>query len=258
MGSVDLLFEPELSFFLITKYQNCWFPYEYSGTPSIKHLLESLGVPHTEIGSVTVDARLAGLNEQVEHLTRVRIFPACEDALLINNDPDHRREPRFILDNHLGKLARYLRMLGFDALYQNDLDDECLAIRSAEQNRILLTRDRRLLMRKIVTQGYCLRSLDTEVQIIEVVRRYLLINSMQFLTRCLLCNERLCTVEKQAVIDRLEPMTKLYYDQFKICPNCDRIYWKGSHYERMMQSISSWAGLDASPDQIMNQEDGEG
>jgi hypothetical protein len=113
-------------------------------------------------------------------------------------------------------------------------------------------------MRKIVTQGYCLRSLDTEVQIIEVVRRYLLINSMQFLTRCLLCNERLCTVEKQAVIDRLEPMTKLYYDQFKICPNCDRIYWKGSHYERMMQSISSWAGLDASPDQIMNQEDGEG
>jgi len=258
MGSVDLLFEPELSIFLITKYQNCWFPYAYSGTPSIKHLLESLGVPHTEIGSVTVDLRLAGLDEQVKHLTRIRIYPAREDARLQNNDPDRCREPRFILDDHLGKLARYLRMLGFDALYQNDLDDECLAILSAEQNRILLTRDRRLLMRKIVTQGYCLRSLDPEVQIIEVMKRYSLLISTQFLTRCLVCNERLCSVEKQAIIDRLEPMTRLYYDHFKICPNCDRIYWKGSHYERIMQSISSWAEPDASPEYIMKYEDGEG
>lgn len=258
MGYVDLLFEPDLSFFLAAKYQNCWFGYEYSGAPSIKHLLESLGVPHTEIGAVSVDSRLAGLDEQVKPLTRIRIYSTREDALKKTIAPDRLGEPRFILDNHLGKLARYLRMLGFDVLYQNDLDDEALATLSAEQNRILLTRDRRLLMRKIVTQGYCLRSLDPEVQVIEVVNRYLLINWMQLLKRCLVCNNLLCSVDKQAVIDRLEPMTRLYYEKFKTCPNCRRIYWKGSHYERMLKTISGWASLITLPEQFMNYEDGEG
>ena len=257
MGTVDLLFEPDLSFFLPAKYQNCWFGYEYSGTPSIKHLLESLGIPHTEIGNVTVDTRLAGLNEPVRHSTRIRIYPARDETFITAGAPDHRIEPRFILDNHLGKLARYLRMLGCDALYQNDLDDECLAMLSAEQNRILLTRDRRLLMRKIVTQGYCLRSLDPDVQVIEVVNRYALINWTQPLKRCLVCNEILYHVDKQAIIDQLEPLTTQYYEKFKICPNCSRIYWKGSHYEKMMMKISLWAGLTAMPEHFTNSEDGE-
>ena len=258
MSCVDLLFEPDLSFFLPAKYQNCWFGYEYSGTPSIKHLLESLGIPHTEIGSVTVDTRLAGLDEPVRHSTHIRIYPVREETLLTTGDPDQRSEPRFILDNHLGKLARYLRMLGCDAYYQNDLDDECLAVLSAELNRILLTRDRRLLMRKIVTQGYCLRSLDPDVQVIEVVSRYSLLEWTQPLKRCLVCNAILCFVEKQAIINQLEPLTSQYYEKFKICPNCSRIYWKGSHYEKMMMKISLWAGLTAIPEDFPSSEDGDG
>lgn len=152
---------------------------------------------------------------------------------------------RAVLDNHLGRLAAYLRMLGFDTLYRNDYSDEELAALLAEDSRILLTRDRRLLMRKVVRYGYCLRSLDPLEQLREVIRRFDLLRRKRPFHRCLRCNHPLERVEKSAILDRLEPKTKVYYEEFVRCPACDQIYWQGSHFERMQAMVTE---ISAQPD----------
>ncbi len=146
-------------------------------------------------------------------------------------------EPRFILDCHLGRLAAHVRMLGFDCLYQNDYDDSNMAEIVQHDERILLTRDRRLLMRKVIVNGYCLRSLDPFEQLQEVVQRFELKEKVQPFHRCLRCNHSLDMIDKDIVLDRLEPLTKKYFNEFHICPNCQQIYWKGSHYERMQKVL---------------------
>ena len=142
-----------------------------------------------------------------------------------------------MLDGHLGRLASHLRMLGVDCLYNNGYEDDELAHISVEESRVLLTRDRLLLMRKVITQGYLLRSLNSTEQLHEVVQRYGLVKWVKPFQRCLRCNHQLEPVAKETVLERLEPLTKKYYDEFKLCPACDQVYWKGSHYERMLQLI---------------------
>jgi uncharacterized protein with PIN domain len=195
---------------------------------SIKHLAESLGVPHPEIGEVQVNGQAGMLSTITQDGDRVEVHP------IPNGCPV---EPRFVLDNHLGRLAAYLRMLGFDCLYHNDYDDQGLAKIVREEGRILLSRDRRLLMRKAVTHGYCLRSLDSLEQLSEVITRFDLSKRIVPFHRCLRCNHPLEPVSKEAVLDRLEPLTKLYFDEFQICPACGQIYWKGSHFEKMKRLI---------------------
>ena len=132
-------------------------------------------------------------------------------------------------------------MLGFDCLYQNDYDDLQMADTTHRDGRILLTRDRRLLMRKIVLHGYCPRSLDPLEQLVEVIRRFELTARLQPFHRCLRCNHPLEPVGKDVILDRLEPLTKQYFDEFHLCPACGQIYWKGSHYERMQRLIEQIA-----------------
>jgi len=204
---------------------------------SLKHLAESLGVPHPEIGRVQVNGQEGTLSTITQDGDRVEIHP------IPNGWPV---EPRFVLDSHLGRLAAYLRMLGFDCLYQNDYEDDELAEIVQREGRILLSRDRRLLMRKVLVHGYCLRSLDSIEQLSEVIRRFDLTKRIIPFHRCLRCNHPLEPVEKKTILDRLEPLTKLHFDEFQICPACRQIYWKGSHYERMKklieQTIESKAG----------------
>jgi uncharacterized protein len=197
---------------------------DFQERQSIKHLAESLGVPHPEIGQVLVNGQEGTLGTITQDGDRVDLHP-------IPNG--HPVEPRFVLDNHLGRLTAYLRMLGFDCLYRNDYNDEELAETSQTEERILLSRDRRLLMRKSVTYGYCLRSLDSLEQLTEIIQRFDLIKRVIPFHRCLRCNHLLAPVAKEAILDRLEPLTKLYFDEFQICPACKQIYWKGSHYEKM-------------------------
>jgi hypothetical protein len=146
-------------------------------------------------------------------------------------------EPRFVLDGHLGRLASHLRMLGLDCLYHNGYEDDELMHISVNEDRILLTRDRLLLMHKVITQGYLLRSLDSTEQLYEVVRRYGLVKWVRPFERCMNCNHPLEPVRKESVLEKLEPLTKKYYDDFKLCPGCGKVYWKGSHYERMLELI---------------------
>jgi hypothetical protein len=128
-------------------------------------------------------------------------------------------------------------MLGFDCLYQNDYEDSNMAEIVQREERILLTRDRRLLMRKVILHGYCLRSLNSLEQLTEVIQRFELTDKIQPFHRCLRCNHPLEAVDKGTILHRLEPLTKQYFDKFHICPACGQIYWKGSHYEKMQKLI---------------------
>ena len=204
----------------------------FQGRQSLKHLVESLGVPHPEIGQVQVNSQEAKLSAITQDGDRVEVHPVPNSCPV---------EPRFLLDSHLGRLAAYLRMLGFDCLYRNDYDDAELAGILQRDERILLSRDRRLLMRKVVTHGYCPRSLDSLEQLTEVVGRFDLTKSISPFHRCVRCNHPLEPVSKEAILNRLEPLTKQYFDEFHICPDCEQIYWKGSHYERMQELIEQIA-----------------
>ena len=142
-----------------------------------------------------------------------------------------------MVDANLGKLALYLRILGFDTLYSNSYRDTEIAEVSRDQRRILLTRDRRLLQRSAVTHGYWVRSTDPVTQMREVASRFDLAGMIEPFHRCLRCNSLLVPVDKREILHRLEPKTKKYYDEFRICPECDRIYWKGTHFEHMREVL---------------------
>jgi uncharacterized protein with PIN domain len=217
-------------------------PYPFKGRPSIKHALEALGVPHPEVDLALVDGAPVAFDYLLRDGDRASIYPpftGIDIGGLSRVRPAPLPEARFVLDNHLGKLAAYLRMLGFDSLYRNDFDDVLLAQLASEDGRILLTRDRGLLMRSLVTHGYWLRSKDPRLQLREVVVRFDLAGRAHPFRRCLRCNGLLQPVSKGQVNDRLEPKTRLYYEEFFQCPDCRQVYWRGSHFERMQRFIDA-------------------
>lgn len=232
MSIAHFLFHDRLNDFLQRDQRGQTITVQFRERQSLKHLAESLGVPHPEIGRLQVNGREESLSVIAQDGDHVEIHPIADG---------YPGEPRFVLDGHLGRLAAYLRMLGFDCLYENDYDDEQLAHIAGQEKRILLSRDRRLLMRKSVTDGYCLRSLDSLEQLSEVLKRFDLAPRAIPFHRCLRCNHVLEPVRKEDVIDRLEPLTQKYFDEFHICPACGQIYWKGSHFDRMQKIVNEIA-----------------
>jgi uncharacterized protein len=173
------------------------------------------------------------------------VFESFDIAPLVRVRPAPLRVTRFVLDGHLGRLAGYLRLFGFDVLYRHDYADAELARTSHEEGRILLTRDRGLLKRREVSHGYCVRATDPRRQIVEVLRRFDLFRSVSPFSRCLRCNGVLQPVDREEVLERLPPKTRKYYDEFDLCPSCDRLYWKGSHYERLARLVQEVLALGA-------------
>jgi hypothetical protein len=241
MGLVNIEFLDELNDFLPQRKRDQLLSCEFNGNPSIKHLIESFGIPHPEVGLILVNERSVDFSYQVQPGDEALIYPASPDFDRLSGlflEGNLTIEPRFILDNHLGKLATYLRILGFDANYHNDYQDDELAKVTVDEDRILLTRDRQLLMRKTIHYGYWVRSLLPEEQIVEIIRRFALPDLITPFRRCLRCNIPLEPVEKNSILHRLEPLTNKYFREFHACPTCDRIYWKGSHYDRMVKLIA--------------------
>lgn len=234
------VFSPNLQLLLKRDLRGQPVDMRFQGPQSVKHLIESLGIPHTEIGTLNVDGRSIGLDYITQNGDRIEVQPVAP--------ADLAEEPHFVLDGHLGKLVSHLRMLGLDCLYDNAYEDEELVRISIEEGRILLTRDRLLLMHKVITQGYLLRSLNSTEQLYEVVQRYRLEKWVKPFQRCLNCNHLLEPVEKDLVLDKLEPLTKKYYFDFKLCPACDQVYWKGSHYEKMLRVIENISGGKHKPE----------
>lgn len=235
MSSADFIFYAELNDFLPKKWQNTSFLVAFEDHQTVKHVIECLGVPHIEINHLRANDRAVDLSYHIHDGDLVAVFPVSSAPgpgdIVLQADPGSISS--FVVDNHLGRLAAYLRMLGFDTLYSNDYQDEELARIASQEKRTLLTRDRRLLMRNAILSGYCIRHLDPQGQLIEVVQRFAMQGRILPFQRCLRCNHLLEPVSKEVVLPRLEPLTRLYYDEFHICPACNQIYWKGSHYEHM-------------------------
>lgn len=235
-------FYEELNDFLPKNRRKVEFVRKFEGNPSVKDVIESLGVPHVEVDLILVNSNPVGFGYNLNNDDRVSVYPVFEsmdisDVSLLRGKPV--REIKFVLDVHLGKLARYLRMLGFDTLYENNNDDwEIIRISKAE-NRIILTRDIGLLKVKAVTHGYYVRSQNPKEQLKEVMRRFDLHKSVDPFNRCIKCNGNLVRVEKESIIDRLEPLTKKYFNKFYMCTDCDSIFWEGSHYTKMMVFINN-------------------
>jgi uncharacterized protein len=214
---------------------------------SIKDAIEAVGIPHPEINLIVVNGESVSFDYLVQTGDRISVYPQFNtlDITAISQvQPPPLSEIRFVLDVHLGKLATYLRLLGFDSLYRNDYNDDELAQISSQEQRILLTQDRGLLKRSIVTYGYAVRSDNPEEQTVEILERFKLRPVITPFQRCPRCNGELVFVEKDAIQNQIPYYTRLYYDEFTQCQNCHQIYWKGAHYENI-QSLIDWVKVQA-------------
>jgi uncharacterized protein with PIN domain len=207
---------------------------------SIKDAIESLGIPHPVIDSLTVNDREVGFdhilldNDTVE---ATPLTPPVDPFTPTILRPEALEKISFVVDVNAGRLALFLRMLGFDTVYGNDIRNGRLAEIAQSQNRILLTRDTTLLKRKIIMHGYLLREQNPNRQLVEVVRLYDLSSKIKPLNRCIPCNGLLVPISKEVIMDRLEPLTKKYYHSFHICEDCRKVYWPGSHQEKIYAFI---------------------
>ncbi|MHC5934251.1 Mut7-C RNAse domain-containing protein [Nostoc sp.] len=256
MAIAYFYFHAELNHFLPRHHKQVKISHFFEEKASIKDMIESLGVPHPEVDFIEVNGEYVNFSYIVSDGDTINVYPISARGNIIPSIsvmPEPLSIIRFVLDIHLGKLATSLRLLGFDTLYRNDYEDEKLAQISHSQARILLTRDKGLLMRSLVKHGYYVRNTNPQQQILEVLQRFDLFKLISPFQRCLRCNGLLEAVDKQSIIDHLPENVRCLrrqatqIQQFQRCQDCNRIYWKGSHYERLQQFI----------DGVLNSQKGE-
>ena len=192
------------------------------GTGTAGHVVQAAGVPLTEVGALVADGALVRPEERAPDRLQVhaRGRPQPLDG-----------PPRLLLDVHLGTLARRLRLLGVDTSYVNEADDASLVAQANAEERLLLTQDRRLLMRRALRRGAFVRGARPDDQLADVLDRFRL--PLSPYTLCTACGGQLHDVAKAAVLDRLEPGTRRTQEQFRQCQGCGRIYWRGAHARRL-------------------------
>jgi uncharacterized protein with PIN domain/sulfur carrier protein ThiS len=243
MACARFRFYEELNDFLPPERRKVEFEHRFERRASVKDMIESLGVPHPEIELILVNGEPVDFSYIVADGDRISVYPVFETldvSPLVRLREAPLRDPRFVVDCNLGRLARYLRLLGFDCLYHNGLTDDEVATLSQREGRIVLTRDRRLLHRKIITHGLFVRAERPREQVREVLRRLDLYELSRPYTRCARCNGLLERVDKQSVTARLQPKTRRYYDDFLQCRACGQIYWEGSHHKASRRLIAGF------------------
>lgn len=218
--------------------------YPLSRRASIKDVLESLGVPHTEVGKIILDGeeqRFEKIAENGEHFDIHPLSPALPPTMATILRPDPLKTCcRFLVDINVGRLAGLLRMVGFDA---ENIDGKstsrAIVSKAIREDRILLTRNKDLLKHRELVYGRLVRNQDPDYQLREIINLYALENLLQPFTRCISCNGLLEDVEKEDIIDRLLPLTKKYFNHFRICTDCHKIYWQGSHHDKMTDKLET-------------------
>ena len=251
MSQCSIRFYEELNDFLPLERRRVCFSHDFQRRASIKDMIEALGVPHTEVDLILVNGESVDFSHIVQDGDQISVYPMFESfdiQPLVRVRLRPLRTSRFVLDVHLGKLARYLRLLGFDTLYRNDYDDAELARLASAEQRILLTRDRDLLKRAVVTHGFFVRAIDPRRQIEEVLDRLDLYRTIQPFLRCPRCNGLLAAASKRQVWERLPPKTRLYVEAFWTCGQCGQVYWEGSHLpqiRRFIENLQARAGGEA-------------
>jgi uncharacterized protein with PIN domain len=222
---VILAVAPQLQPLMYSKQRRARLERPLDGVSTIGHLLGSVGIPLTEVGELLVDGSPVGVSSMPESGAVVDVTP--------------RRRPqdgsRFALDVHLGTLARRMRLLGVDTVWRNDFSDDALIELAARESRVILTRDRGLLLRRVVRDAAYVRGNSPDDQLADMLDRFDL--ALAPWTRCLACNGSLEPVEKSTVIERLEPGTRRSYDVFARCTACGQVYWRGAHARHLEQIV---------------------
>lgn len=207
--------------------------YDFTGTPSIKDAIEAQGVPHAEVNSITVNGIPGRLNHKLQSRDQVQAYPYLTNYWSLNYD-----QPKaFIVDAQLGKLAKELRTLGFDSVYDKNFLEQTIIDLAAKKKAIILTRNIELLKNNKLQFGYWLRSQDPKEQTLEVIRYFALVDKIIPFTRCRVCNGQILEVEKHQIVNQIPPLTNMQFEEFFQCQGCHKIYWKGSHYEKMEKYI---------------------
>ena len=247
MITAHFRFYAELNDFLLPALRQRSFSRLCSRDASVKHMIEAFGVPHTEVELILVNGKPVNFLHRLRDGERISVYPRFATLDIASSLP--LRPPaagrRFIADAHLGQLARQLRMLGFDVLYRNDYSDAEVARIAASEGRIVLTRDRDLLIRKEIVHGCYLHALTGDEQVQEVIRRFDLAPSVRALSRCLTCNGVLRMVEKSEVAHRVPQHSRHVYERFYECDCCAQVYWEGSHVVRMRQRVQGMLRMAA-------------
>ncbi len=232
----EFRFYEELNDFLPPARRKRSFVYEFRGTPAVKDAIEALGVPHTEVDLVLVNGASVRFSHKLRGGERVAVYPVFErlDVSPITRlRPKPLRTPRFIADVHLGTLARYLRLLGFDTAYDNRAADADLVRHSVGERRILLTRDVGLLKHRVLTHAHYVRATEPARQLDEVVKALDLRARIKPFSRCMRCNARLRRVSKASVADELPPRVRERVRTVSRCAGCGQLYWPGTHFDRL-------------------------
>lgn len=233
-------FYEELNDFLPPTRRKREFDYGCARRATVKQAIEALGVPHTEVEVVLVNGESVGFSRLVREGDRVAVYPQFE-ALDVSELVRVRTKPlrriRFIADAHLGLLAKYLRILGFDTEYARDLGDAQIAEIAENSRRVVLTRDRDLLMHRRITHGVYIRPAQPQRQLEQVVDRLDLLGAIQPFTRCLECNAGLEPADEHTVAARVPEGPRALYARFVLCRSCDKVYWQGSHYRHMQRLV---------------------
>ena len=235
-------FYEELNDFLPQDKKKKAFSYQFEGKPSIKDAIEAIGIPHTEVDLILANGKSVGFDYHLGPGDRISVYPVFESldiSPIVQLREKPLRNPAFVLDVHLGKLARLLRMLGFDTLYRNDYTDNEIIKISINEKRIILTRDRGVLKHNSVTHGYCVRSTKPIEQTREVLHRFDIYSQVKPFCRCIQCNGVIDEIAKESIIDQLPARTATFFNKFYACLDCGKIYWKGSHYKGMKEKLDN-------------------
>lgn len=241
MKIVQLRFYEELNDFLSQDKKKIRFEHQFIDRTSVKDLIESFGVPHTEIDMILVNGRSVSFDYIINDKDDISVYPVYESFDISDIQhlrPKPLRDPKFICDVHLGKLAGNLRMLGIDTAYNNNYSDIEIVKQSLLEKRAILTRDLGILKRTEVTHGYFLRSKNSINQTKAVIERFHLKSNVKVFTRCLQCNTELCEMNKTDILDRLPQKVSESQNRFFICSNCDKIYWRGTHFNNMLKKLN--------------------
>ena len=245
MHTAQIRFYAELNDFLPAPRRHVEFEHLFDGTPAVRDVIGALGVPHPEVDVILVNGVSVGLGHRIRDGDRIAVYPVFES---LDVSPLQRlrslplRLTRFALDGHLGKLARALRLLGFDASYQRDVRDPDLIAQARSEGRIILTRDRELLKARVVTHGIWIRSTNPREQVLQVLDRFDLRARARPFTRCTVCNGELAPVYEETVRDEVPPRVQEQSHEYSRCVRCRKVYWKGTHAAWLQAFVDSVLG----------------
>ncbi|MGH8713892.1 MAG: Mut7-C RNAse domain-containing protein [Casimicrobiaceae bacterium] len=240
----EFRFYEELNDFLRPEWRKQTFAYAFNGTPAVKDAIEAIGVPHAEVDLILIDGESAGFARRLHDGNRVAVYPVFERldvTPLMRLRPRPLRRTRFVLDVHLGTLARYLRLLGFDTLYRNDYGDDEIVRIAAEQARIILTRDKGLLKRRAVARGRWIRHTRPLEQLRETLAAFDLGRNARPFTRCAVCNGLLRPLSERGATTHVPAAVRERHRTFACCRSCGRIYWPGTHTVRIREALHTAA-----------------